>query len=181
MGERRQLAPHPHKVVEIDRRDHHAFLVRGPSDYATPRIDDYRVAVVAEAVGVGAELRRRDDVSLVLDRTGANQRVPMRLAGRESEAARNRDDLGAAKGQAAVKLWEAQIVADAETDSTERRARGDDLATRQLYVGLLDGDAARQVNVEEMDFAIDSQARAVGSDQRGRVVAAVLAGHVLGD
>jgi hypothetical protein len=95
----------------------------------------------------------------------------MRLAGGESETARYRDNLGAGESQAAIELGEAQIVADAEPNCAARRTRPDDLAAGQLGVGLLYRDAAGQIDVEEMDFAIDRQARTVGADQRGGVVA----------
>ncbi len=51
----------------------------------------------------------------------------------------------------------------------------------ELGVGFLDCDAAGQVHVEEMDFAIDGQPLAVGSEEGRGVVAFALAGCVLGD
>ena len=104
----------------------------------------------------------------------------MRLAGRERETARHRDDLGAGESQAAIEFGEAQVVTDAKPDCAARRVCRDDLAARELDVGLLDRHAARQIDVEEMDFAIDGHMSAVGADQHGRVVALGLAGRVLG-
>src|SRR5271154_4762018 len=96
----RQLAAHALLVLEIDRRDDDTFLIGGARNHASPRIDDHRIAVVAVAVDVGAELGRCDHIGLVLDRAGAEQRLPMRLAGREGERARDRDNLCASKSEA---------------------------------------------------------------------------------
>src|SRR5262249_44086743 len=87
---------------------------------------------------------------------------------------------GAREGQAAIKLGKPQVVADAKPDRAARGARRNDFAARKLDVGLLNRDAARQIDVEEMDFAIDGQMRAVGAEQHRGGVALGLAGRVLG-
>src|SRR5215472_5305927 len=140
--QRRQFAPYAGQVLKIDRRDDHALLVRGACDHASPRIDDHRVAVIGEAVNVGAKLRRRDHVGLILDRAGAEQGVPMGLAGWEGEAAWNAQYLGSGEGQTTIEFGEAQVIADAEPDCAAWRARRDYFAAGQLDVGFLDRHAS---------------------------------------
>ena len=179
--QRRQFAPHAVLVLEINWRDNDAFLIRGAREHASPWIDDHRIAVVAVAVNVGTELRGRDHVRLVLDRAGANQRLPMRFAGRERERARNRDNLCAGKSQASIKFREAQVVADAESDRAKRSAGGDDVGAGELGVGLAHRHAAGKIDVEQMNLAIHGDLLAVGAKQHRRVVASRVAGDLLGD
>src|SRR5947207_95449 len=85
MLQRRQLSSHlgdPLRL-QLGRDDALAF---GPHrDDVAPRIGDQRVAPGAPAVLVPAALRRGRDVALVLDRAGAQQEFPVRLAGRVGE------------------------------------------------------------------------------------------------
>src|SRR5271156_2044403 len=160
----RQLAAHALLVLEIDRSDDDALLIGGAGNHASPRIDDHRIAVVAVAVDVGAELGRRDHISLVLDRAGAQQRLPMRLAGGEGERARDRDNLCAGKSEAAIEFREAKVIADAESDRAERSRAGDDVGAGKLGVGLAHRYAAREIDVEEMNLAIDCHSSAGGAE-----------------
>ena len=133
MFQRRQLAPHAVLVFEINWRDDDAFLIRRAREHASPWIDDHRIAVVTVAINVGAELGGCDHVRLILDRAGAEQRLPMRFAGWESECARNRDDLCAGKSEAPIEFREAQVVADAESDRAERSLGGNDVGAGRAW------------------------------------------------
>src|SRR5271170_5045637 len=149
----RQLAAHALLVLEIDRRDDDALLIGGAGNHASPRTDDHRIAVVAVAVDVGAELSRCDHIRLVLDRAGAQQGLPMRLAGGEGERARDSDNLCAGESEAAIEFREAKVIADAESDRAERSRAGDDLGAGEFGVGFAHRYATREVDVKQMNLA----------------------------
>ena len=75
-----------------------------------------RASVGRLAVREGAPLVRGHDVALVLDRAGAEQELPVVLAGEERERGRHGDELGALDGEDAVELGEAEVVADGQPE-----------------------------------------------------------------
>src|SRR5258707_199863 len=71
---------------KVEPRGDEADLVLGARDHVAPRVGDQAVTVMgAVAVGVAAALRRREDVRFGLDRTRAQQRLPVILAGLQGE------------------------------------------------------------------------------------------------
>ena len=108
-------------AVELGRDD--AVLVGRLREHDAPRIDDHRAAVARLAALGAAPLVRRGDEALVLDRAGAEQQLPVVLAGRERERGRHGDELGAVDGEAPVELGEAQVVADGQPDAASPRPR----------------------------------------------------------
>src|SRR6266849_3786218 len=177
--QRRQFATHALEVFHVERRAHHALLIGCAGEHSPPRVDDHRIAVVAESMNVGAELRWRHHIALIFDRTSADQRVPMGLAGRKRKRARDRKDSCAREREPPVKLRKAQVVAHAETDRAKLGRCRHDLGARDLRVGLFDRNASRQVNVEQMDLAIHGELLAVRAKQHGGVVAPGLARRIL--
>ena len=160
--------------LEIDLGERQPWAVRRRADHLAPRIDHDRVAVaVAQAaVVVLAALRRRDDVALGLDRPRAQQRVPVVLAGHQRERRRHGEDLRALPHQRGVELGEAQVVADGEAERADCGGRGHELGAGSDGGRLLEADVLGDVDVEEMDLAVDRDPRAVGAEQHAGVVAA---------
>src|ERR1700734_3472887 len=76
------IAPLP---LEIDLSGDAAVAPRQTVQHAAPVIDDHAVAVGLAAAGMESGLRRRDDPAQVLDRAGAQQRLPVRPARRLGE------------------------------------------------------------------------------------------------
>src|SRR6266542_5038585 len=74
---------------------------------------------------VHAALRGREHVAAVLDRAGADQHVPMRLAGLLGEGGRDRDERGAGFRQRAIERREAQVVTDREAQPAPRQVGRD--------------------------------------------------------
>src|SRR3954451_19943581 len=109
------------------------------------------MAVGAAAAGVGAALRRCEDESTGLDGAGAQQHMPMRLAGRHGESGGNADYLSARLRQIAGELRKAEIGADRHAESAPRRRREDGLRTGTDPFGFAINLAVRQIDVEEVD------------------------------
>ena len=80
-------------------------------------------AALAMLFGVKARLRGGQHEAARLDRAGAQQNFPMRLACQVIEGCRNRQDLRPALRQSAEEMWEAQVVADRHADPGERHVR----------------------------------------------------------
>ena len=57
--------------IDIDRAKNRAGLIFKFADYFSPWVDTQAVAPGFPAIGMGAALRRRDDVHLIFDRSGA--------------------------------------------------------------------------------------------------------------
>ena len=67
------------------------------------------------------DLRRSDDPREVLDRAGAEERVPVVLPRLEREARRREERPGALRREATPELGEAEVVADPDPAPPERR------------------------------------------------------------
>ncbi len=112
---------------------------------------------------------------------GADQRLPMVLAGRSGERRRQRDDVGAAQCLDPELLREAEVVTDRHANPQRAGVRDDDLLARHHGRGLLVGEAL-DVHVEEVDLAVGSHDPAVWRDQaRGVRVQGSSAFDPLGD
>ena len=160
--------------------------VRGRAgEHLAPGIDDHRVAVAVPLGALAAALAGRDHEHLVLDRAGAQQHLPVRLAGDAREVGGHRDDARAAQREDPVQLRKAQVVADGQPDRDSVRGLGQhDLGGRLRAVGLAVLDAP-DLHVEHVDLAIDRPDLPVGAhvDRRVRHALAALAalGHGAGD
>lgn len=78
--------------------------------YISPRIDDHRMTIGLSAFMVDAHLVGGHHVALVLDGSGAKQRLPMGGPGLQEEGAGDQENLGATGHVLAVELWVAQVV-----------------------------------------------------------------------
>ena len=91
----------------------------GPfGDDLAPGIDHHAVAVRLAAVQVLSPLSRREHPGEVLDRAGAQQRLPMRASGRCGERLGHQDDVHG--GERAVELGKAHVVTHGNRDAPER-------------------------------------------------------------
>src|SRR5207249_7782548 len=87
--------------------------------------------------------------------------------------------LGAGAYEAAVELWEAEVVADRESERAEPGRHGHHFVTGRARRRFADRDAAGEVDVEEMQFAVAGHERAARVEEAARVVGARLAGRLL--
>ena len=112
----------PLLVGEVELGDDHVVgQVSGLAEHVAPGVHDQALAVADSPVGLLADLVGRDHVDLILDRAGAQQDVPVVLAGAEREGARDQDRARARRDEPAEELGEAQVVADREADGAEAR------------------------------------------------------------
>ena len=105
--------------------------------------------------------------ALVLDRAGAQQQLPVRLAGRVGEGRRHAQQVAGRLHQRAVQLGKAQVVADAQADAQRRRPAAPPAAlpasSTRAFVVLL----AAVVEGEQVHLVVARGQRAVGrEDQR---------------
>jgi hypothetical protein len=114
---------------------------------------------------VVTELCGGDHERLVLDRAGAQQHLPVAgLAGRAGEVGRDGHDPRALERLDPVQLGEAQVVTDGQADRGAVLELGqDDLVARLVGVGL-EVLAALDLDVEQVDLAVDGLEFPVRSD-----------------
>ena len=105
-----------------------------------------------------ADLVGRDDEQLVLDRAGAQQRLPVGGGRGVGEGGGDRDQLRALDGEHAVELREAHVVADRQARPACRRRAGTSTISlagsgdRRLAV-----DAPADLDVEHVDLAVGAR------------------------
>src|SRR6185312_3056116 len=137
--------------------------------HLAPGVDDDRASEAVVIAWRAPDLVRGHHERLVLDRAGADQNLPVRLAGDLRERCRQRDDARALHREDPVELWEAQVVADGQPErGVSGRLRQDDVLARLLGLGLavlLPGDH----DIEHVDLAVDALDLTVGTDVHGRV------------
>lgn len=161
-------------AVEIDVGVDNGGLVRRLREYFGPRIDDNRVTVgVIRCSGIA---RRRDerDVELIVERAGARQELPVERAGGGVEGARIDEKLSTVVGVELSERSEADVVADAETEAAKaERVEESKVGARRQCARLDKGDAALDIDVKEMHFAILGEQRSVDVEHAAGVVEAV--------
>ncbi|OPZ23459.1 MAG: hypothetical protein BWZ02_03206 [Lentisphaerae bacterium ADurb.BinA184] len=153
-------------MVEGDGQ-HRVGLCSGFGEDLSPRVGAEGVSVVDDIAGrAGAVLGGGGDVALVFDGAGAQQRVPVGLAGGGGEGGGAEDDV--AGGEGAVQLGEAEVEADAQREAPavefEGYGRG---AGGEEGALVIHGVAA--VHPEEVDLVVAGQAPSVGGDGEGGV------------
>ena len=103
---------------------------------------------------MGADLVGGDHERLVLDRPGAQERLPVVARGGQREGGGHGDHACAAHGQDAVQLGKAQVVADGQPQlHAIGGLRGDDLLARLLERRLA-VRAPAQLHVEHVQLAV---------------------------
>jgi len=92
---------------------HHAGFLGLLGQDLAPGVDQQRLAPGTAPIGVRAPLCRSGHEGQVLDGTGTQQHLPMRLARGVGEGAGHQQQVSAALGVGAVQLRKAQVVAHA--------------------------------------------------------------------
>ena len=127
------------------------------------------MAMGKPAVRMFAALRRREYIGSVFDRPGAQQHLPVGLAGRPGEGRRHGEHRGTGVGQVAIELRETQIVAHGHAQLAPwclgHHSRRAGLVGRGFAVGF----AVFQIDVEHMDLVVMRPDRAGVIDQKGPV------------
>src|SRR6185437_1352221 len=106
VGQCRKAATNLSLICGVHARHDNPRAARQPVEHDAPGIHDHRMTVRLATVHVVAALGGGDHVGQVLDGAGANQSVPMRLAGGLGESGRDEDQVYVAHG--AVELGEAR-------------------------------------------------------------------------
>ena len=169
MAERRDHAPGVIDLGRVDLGHDDADLGAAVGHHLAPGIDDQGMAEGLASLGMLAALRRRDDVTAVLDRPGAQKRVPVGFAGDAGEGRGHRQEPGPRLGERTVKGGETQIIANRHAEHPPR-GRGHDgasarLEDRRFAVRF----AARKIDVEHMDLVVPGDDGAVGIEEIGPV------------
>src|SRR4029079_4185737 len=137
------------------------------------------MAIRAAAAGMRAALGRGDHIGLVLDRARAQQRLPVRGAGRDGEGGRN--EQGIELAERAIQLGVAHIVANREGQPAEGafdgERRGAVLDGARLVVALVAGGEAKEVHLV---VARDAPAAVVEHQARAPDAVRVVAGDGCG-
>ena len=180
VAQRRQALAHAGELSEIEVGDDRGLGVGGGRQHHPPGIDDHRAAAGAVAGRMLADLVGGDHEALVLDRTGAKQRLPVVAGGREREGGRDREQLGAALGQGAVQLGEADVVTDGHAEGVAAVAeRGHDHLVPGLLASRLGVHGPIDLDIEHVELAVGGLDLAVGADVEARVGRLLLPGAVL--
>ena len=95
--------------------------------------------------------------------------MPVRLSRRHGEGRGHGDEEGALLGQRAIKLREAHIVADGETDGAERRVGNHGLIAAGHGIGFAVSFAASQFDIEQVDLAVAGGNRPFGRNQEAAI------------
>ena len=143
-----------------------------------PGIGDERMAIgvpLLVADGERAGLGAGADIGLGFDRAGAQEHLPMVLAGLHREGGGHRDHLGALFRQRLKKIGKTQVVADRAADRDAFAIVGDDLVARLHRRALLVGGAVGRHDVEQVDLAVAGDLLALAIKDDRRVVIALLA------
>src|SRR5450830_165045 len=159
----------------VNVADNKAFPLGQHAEDIAPGIDQHAVTPGAATVDVLAALRRRQHITLVFNRAGAQQQLPVRLAGGVGKRRRYHNQRAIAHGP--VQLGKTQVVAHRQANLAERRLEA-------LDVVAVD-DGARFVirlfaacKTEQMDLVVTRHAPACGIiDQRGIEHLAIFPGN----
>lgn len=161
-------------AIEIDVGVDDGGLVRGLNEHFGPWIDDNGVTVgVVRSSGI-ARWRDERDVDLIVESAGACEQLPVERAGGGVECARIDEKLSAVLGVELSERSESHVVADSEAEAAKaRRVEESKVGAGRQRARLDKGDAALDINIEQMHFAILGQQRAVLVENDAGVVQSV--------
>jgi hypothetical protein len=181
VAKRGQPLAHAGEQVHVEVGDHVGLLVGGDREDEPPRVDDHAAPAGPVARRVLADLVGGDHEGLVLDRARPEKDLPVVARGGECERGRHGEDAGAAQREAPVELWEANVVADAHAHLDAVGGRGENRFRSWILVLGFGVAGAVDLNVEEVQLAVDRRDLAVGADVDRRVVRFLRAVDALGD
>ena len=115
--------------IEIDLREAEPLSVPSVSEDEPPRIDNEAVPVTLSlpCSVMASPLTGSEHITLGLDRSSAEERMPVIFSGRRGERGGDEEELSALISERTVELWEAEVIADAEPEPAEGRVDGHDL------------------------------------------------------
>src|SRR5256885_2171221 len=116
-----------------------------------PRVDDHAVPVSTAAARMHPALSRRNDVRLVLDGAGAQQRFPVSGTGGHGEGRGN--EHGVEIAELAIELGKAHIVANRQREAPEGALHRDRALARLERARLVVALVAR-LEAEQMHFVV---------------------------
>ena len=141
----------------------------GLDRFFAPGIDHQAMAISAATILVLADLRRRDDKGARLDRAGALEQVPMRLAGWHSESRRNRDQVTRLLPKCLEQSWKPQVIADRQAKPSGRRIDCHHRIAGGIGVRFAPAFPAGKINIEHVDLVIARGHIAGGIDHQRTV------------
>ena len=169
-----ECAESPADLVDAGGVDRHVkhFLVLGTfGEDGSPGIDDETVSVEADACDGASGLVGGEDKDLVFDGARAKQHLPVGFAGKRGEGGRDGDDSGAEEGEESEELGEAEVVTDGESDGAHGRAGDDGAGSGEGVTDLIEDDAVRLRDGEEVHLAVGREDVAFGGDEETGVAA----------
>ena len=98
MREAWQLSPYFFQIITVNFSRNDTLFVWRPSNHFPPRVDDHGVPVIGIAIDILADLIGRNDIGLVFNRPGSEQRFPVGRARWDRERRWNTQDLCPAPG-----------------------------------------------------------------------------------
>src|SRR5256885_656579 len=158
MGERREAAAYLRLKRRVDAGHDHAGPGGALGDDLAPGIDHHAVPVRAPAVRVLASLGRGEHPREVLDRAGAQQRLPMRAPRGRGEGRGNEDDVH--RRERAIELGKAHVVAHRKRDAPEGRFDCTGLGAR-FYRSRLVEALRSELQPEQMDLVVARDAPSI--------------------
>jgi hypothetical protein len=174
----RKLGTHTGLPLEIHLAGDDA-LARGQfAQYTSPAIDDGAVTIGFAAILVRAGLRRGHQMAQVFDGAGAQQQMPVCLAGGHGEGRRDDEQLRAGVDHAPEQLGKAQVVAHHHTQPADRRIEHAD-ATPRHHAGGFAMALGRigHIDVEQVDLVVATEPAAIRTINQTRGRHALLARH----
>lgn len=141
--------------ARLDVTENEADAFREFRDHIAPGINDHRMPESLPTERMLAPLSGGDEVGLRLDGTGAEQGVPMRLAGGLSERGREGQHVGSERAFLGEELGEPEVITNREPESDlVVQIEGADLVASRVPEGLLEDGAVREIHVEEVDLSV---------------------------
>ena len=107
--------------VEINLREAESLSMASISEDESPGIDDEAMPITLSLTCsiMKPPLRRSEHIALGLDRSSAEERVPVIFSSRRGERGGDKEQLCALVSERSVELWETEVIADAEPETTE--------------------------------------------------------------
>src|SRR5215210_845911 len=160
-------------ALQVDLGEGDPRAVRGTGNGEAPGVHDQGVPIARLETGVIvlAVLGGRHQVALALDGAGAEQRLPVVLAGHQGEGRRDHQDLRSLLDHPAVELAEPHVVADRQPDPPQGRIGDHHLLARHAGGRLGEAHAAGHVHVEEVHLAVGGGDPPLGREEDARVEA----------
>src|SRR5690349_19420526 len=121
MLQRRKVSPNFRLLLEIERRNDTTSATWQALQHAAPIIDDQTVAVSLATARMKSRLSGSHHVAEILDGSRAHERLPVRAARWARERRGYCQNLRACCREAPEQLWKSDIVANRQSETSDRR------------------------------------------------------------